>query len=239
MLNFPEAQKFLLASYHDLPNILFVGSLILGSLLGYLPLVWVALGMLLNGAITASVQYFLQFLLSFESIAKWDEKKRQLRVPASEYQRCYVGFKPDADNYQNNKSFGSATKPIVAPSYWMSSSAFFSAFTIYNSIWVTARQPNKNTDSLMVATRRAFSLSTLIIGVFFLGLVFSRAFLGCETLTGGTLGVLLGAAVAVGFWHTLDACGTGKIPDILQVVGSMAPDRSKTEQPVMCTPPTE
>ena len=110
-------------------------------------------------------------------------------------------------------------------------------FSIYNSIRVAAKESKGNVDPILVSTRKAFSLSTLIIGIAFMTLIFARAFTGCETKTSGTLGVLLGTGMAIAIWHMLDACGTGKMPDILQVVGSMAPDHAKTEQPVMCVAP--
>lgn len=229
-MDFPVIQKFLLASYHDLPNILFMGSLILGSLLGYLPLIWLAFGMIFNGAATG----LMQFILNFMKDMNWlGPLKDQISVSGSEYAKCFVGFQRDINGTFN--SLTGSSKPMIAPSYWMSSSAFFAVFSIYNSIRVIARDPKGKVDPMLVSARRAFSISTLVIGLFFLGLVFARAFTGCETMFGGTLGVLLGAAMAVAYWHILDSCGTGKIPDVLQVVGSMAPDQSKKEQPVMCT----
>jgi hypothetical protein len=119
----------------------------------------------------------------------------------------------------------------------MSSASFFAWFSIYNSIRVAIREPKGKADSRLMTTRKAFSISTLLMGIFFFLLVGARAFTGCETLVGGAVGVLLGASVAIGYWHILDGCGTGKIPDVLQVVGSMAPEKNKQEQPVMCTAP--
>jgi hypothetical protein len=231
-MDFPVIQKFLLASYHDLPNILFMGSLILGSLLGYLPLIWLAFGMVFNGAATGLMQLVLQNMRKWGWLNWLGPLKDQIEVSGADYAKCFVGFQKDVNGTFNSLT-GSST-PVVAPSYWMSSSTFFTVFSIYNSIRVVARE-SKNVDPILVSTRRAFSISTLIIGLFFLFLVFARAFTGCETLLGGTLGVLLGAGIAVAYWHILDSCGTGKIPDVLQVVGSIAPEKNKAKQPVMCT----
>jgi len=49
-------RQFLLGLYHDLPNVLFTGSFVLGSITGYLPLVWVSLGLIFNGLIVSAIQ---------------------------------------------------------------------------------------------------------------------------------------------------------------------------------------
>ena len=238
-MDFPEVRKFLLASYHDLPNILFVGSLLLGSLLGYLPLVWMALGLVFTGVANTVVQSIFRvfFLYATNLKEKW---KNQFFLTADEAsQKCFVGFqvRMDGANFKKTSLTAEKTDVFGAPSYWMSAATFFAVFSIYNSIRVTARESDGRVDPLLVSTRKAFSLSTLVIGLVFLMLVFARGITGCETITSGTLGALLGIGTGIGFWHILDVCGTGKMPDILQVVGSMAPDTSKTEQPVMCVPP--
>jgi hypothetical protein len=243
-MDFPEVRKFILASYHDLPNILFVGSLLLGSLMGYLPLVWMALGLVFTGAANTFVQMLLRLLFKVLPAKVLTDKVKQQFVLSAEdaSHKCFVGFQVNMDSTGRPKanSFTNTQSGIFgAPSYWMSAATFFAAFSIYNSIRVTARESSKKVDPLLVSTRRAFSLSTLVIGLVFMMLVFARAFTGCETIASGTLGAALGIGVAIGFWHLLDVCGTGKMPDILQVVGSMAPDHGKAEQPVMCVAPQE
>lgn len=224
-----DARGFLLASYHDLPNILLIGSLLLGSLMGYLPLVWVAFGLLMNNAFV----FFLQWVF-FTVARKFTGLQRYIFGPESA--TCMIGFQDVLQKYVS----GSREGVNVTPSYWMSAAAFFAVFSIYNSVQVTAKEPASNVDKKKVATRRAFSISALVIGLVFLGLVLARGFTGCETLLGGTTGVVFGGAWAIAFWHILDACGTGKVPDILQVVGSMAPEGSgKPTTPVMCVPPKE
>ncbi len=218
-------REFLLASYHDLPNILFVGSLLIGVLTGYLPLIWMALGLLLNAASVGLIQVLL--VLLFPS---WDQVVQPYNSPA-----CMSGFQ--RANPIVLKS-GAANRRI-APSFWMSSATFFSVFSIYNSLRVAVKESAPGTDPEKVATRRAFSLSALVIGVAFFFLVLLRAFTGCESILGGVLGVLVGSGLGIGFWHLLDLCGTGRIPDILQVVGSMAPEANQPEVPVVCSPPKE
>lgn len=222
-----DARGFFLASYHDLPNILLIGSLLLGSLMGYLPLVWVGFGLLMNNAFVTLLQWVF-----FTISRQFTGLQRYMFGPESA--TCMIGFQDVLQKYVS----GTRDGVNVTPSYWMSAAACFAVFSIYNSIQVTAREPASNTDKKKVATRRAFSISALVIGLVFLGLVLARGFTGCETLLGGTAGVLFGTGWAIAFWHILDACGTGKVPDILQVVGSMAPEGSgKPTTPVMCVPP--
>lgn len=222
-MDFPEARKFLLASYHDLPNILFVGSLVLGLVSGYLPLVWVSAGLALNWVVTVGFQMLATLVGQYKP--DW--------VSKTVSRSCSVGFPFES---KMGTTF-QAKDQIVVPSLWVSACAFFAMFTIYNSIRVTARKPKEGADEKLVATRRAFSISTFIVGVIFLLLIFARLFTECETIWGGGLGVLVGASVAIGFWHLVDCSGSGKIPDLLQVVGSMAPDRAATQTPLMCVPP--
>jgi hypothetical protein len=99
------------------------------------------------------------------------------------------------------------------------------------------RPPAKGVNKDKVDTRTAFTLSTMIIGAAFLLLVFARGFSGCESWLGGILGVLIGTGTSIGFWHLLDACGTGTIPDVLQVINNMAPAGEGAAVPVVCTPP--
>ena len=222
-MDFPEARKFLLASYHDLPNILFVGSLVLGLVSGYLPLLWASAGMALNWVVT----------IGFQMIAALVGQYKPGLVSKEVSRSCSVSFPIEL----NGAKLVPPKDQIVVPSLWVSTCAFFSIFTIYNSIRVTMRKPKEGADEKLVSTRRAFSISTFIVGIVFLLLIFARLFTQCETMLGGGLGILVGAGVAIGFWHLVDCSGSGKIPDLLQVVGSMAPDRAATETPLMCVPP--
>jgi hypothetical protein len=195
--------------------------------------------MILNGFATTFIQMvFRVFFKAFPNLeSAW---KSQFMLPANEAaQKCFVGFQVNLEKDPARRSITAMSTDNIlgAPSYWMSSAAFFAMFSIYNSIRVTARESKGNVDPVLVSTRKAFSLSTLIIGLVFMTLIFARAFTGCETKVSGTLGVLVGIGMAIGVWHMLDACGTGKMPDILQVIGSMAPDHAKKEQPVMCVAP--
>jgi len=211
------ARSFLLGSYHDLPNVLFIGSLLLGSITGYLPLVWLSLGMILNGGLVAGAQGLLNVLFP-----TW----AQVSVPAGMGVCSIIPRAPLS---------GSEEVLTVAPSHWLSAAVFFATFSIFNSIQVAIRKPASGVDGDKVSTRRAVSMSAMVIGVVFFALVLARGFSGCETWLGGTLGVFIGAGVAIGYWYLLDACGTGTIPDILQIVGASAPAGSAKDTPVVCS----
>ena len=218
-MSLARAREFLLGLYHDLPNVLFIGSLILGSITGYLPLVWVSLGLLINGGLIAAVQGLLGLMLP-----NWN----QVFVNADS---------PSCDILSSSRPGGGDGTTIVAPSHWLGAAVFFAVFSIYNSIRVGMKPATEGAKSYKVNIRRAFSLSVLVIGVIFFLMVLLRGFSGCETWLGGILGIAFGGGAAIGYWHLLDACGSGMIPDLLQVVASLPPPGSGSSVPVVCTPP--
>ena len=216
-MNLLRAREFLLGAYHDLPNVLFTGSLLIGSMTGYLSLIWVAVGMILVAVVVSLLQGGLSLVYP-----NWS----QVVVPAGSL-ACEI--------IRRVQDSGATT--VIAPSYWLSATSFFAMFLIYNSIRVAIRPPADGVDATKVDARRAFSLSVLLTGIAFFFLVLLRGYSGCESWLGGILGVLVGSGVAIGYWHLLDACDSGIIPDILQVVGSMAPAGSDATTPIVCTPP--
>jgi hypothetical protein len=206
------ARNFLLGAYHDLPNVLFMGSLVLGSITGYLPLVWVSLGLIANGAIVAAFQGFLRLLFP-----TWS----QVSMPAG-MGTCSI-IKPTGE------------LTAVAPSHWLAAAVFFAVFSVFNSIQVAIRPNKKGVDSSKIQNRQAVSMSVMIVGLVFCILVLARGLTGCETWLGSILGALIGGWFAIGYWYVLDACGTGSIPDILQIVESSAPESNGKETPVVCS----
>lgn len=216
-MSLASARSFLLGSYHDLPNVLFIGSLLLGGITGYLPLVWLSLGMIINGAAVAAVQLLLRILFP-----TWS----QVSVAAGMGVCSVIPRAPLS---------GADEVLTVAPSHWLSAALFFATFSIFNSVQVAIRPAAAGVDGNKVSTRRAVSLSAMVVGVVFFALVLARGFSGCETWLGGALGALIGIGSAIGYWYLLDACGTGTIPDILQIVKSSAPEGSAKDTPVICS----
>jgi hypothetical protein len=216
-MSLASARSFLLGSYHDLPNVLFIGSLLLGGITGYLPLVWLSLGMILNGTAVAAVQLLLRILFP-----TWS----QVSVPAGMGVCSVIPLNPLTS---------SNDILTVAPSHWLSAALFFATFSIFNSIQVAIRPSAEDVDGNKVSTRRAVSLSAMVVGIVFFALVLARGFSGCETWLGGALGALIGMGTAIGYWYLLDLCGTGTIPDILQIVKASAPAGSAKNTPVICS----
>lgn len=217
-------REFFLGAYHDLPNVLFIGSLLLGSILGYLALVWVGLGLIVNGALIAVFQGLLKLVFP-----TWD----QVLIPAGS-QACEVLGRTSMIPTLAPRA---GVNIAVAPSQWLGAACFFAVFVIFNSIKVAMKDPETGVDAHKVDARRAFSLSVMVIGCIFFSLVLARGLSGCETWLGGSTGAVIGAGMAVGWWYFLDACGTGKIPDVLQVMTALSPPAAKEANPVVCTPP--
>jgi len=213
------ARKFLLGAYHDLPNVLFISSLVLGALIGYVPLVWVSLGLIANAGLISLFQNFLAFLFP-----TWAQVVRP-----SHNLMCEI--------------FGRARTPmpvnrddvtIIAPSQWLGAAAFFASFIIHNSVMLLTRPAATGAPAEKVVNRQAFSIATLVISIVFLLFVLARGFTGCESWLGGVTGVGIGGGFAVLFWYLLDACGAGSAPDVLQITSAMAPDATEAETPVVC-----
>lgn len=210
------ARNFFIGAYHDLPNVLFMGSLILGGIVAYLPLVWVALGLVLN----ASVVGLLQTLLSLLT-PQWS----QVSLPAGMI-ACEI--------LPRTRPIGTNDYLTAAPSHWLSAAIFFATFSIYNAVQVAIREPANNTEPSKADARRAVSLSAFVVGILFFILMLARGFSGCETWLGGILGVVIGGGLAVGWWHILDTCRLGIIPDILQLVGNSAPAPTGKQTAIVC-----
>lgn len=223
-MSLAPAREFLLSSYHDLPNVLMMGSLILGGMSGYLPLIWLGLGLIANAGVIQVFQSILSILFDKSDYESY------ISTTGNAF-ACNIYTQGMTPNAASQKLF-------VAPSHWLGGSTFFVVFSIYNAIRVALRKPVPGASERMVNVRRAFSMSVLVIGLFFMALVLGRGLSGCETWLGGTLGVVIGAGVAIGYWHLLAACNGGRVPDVLQVVNSLPPAGGDSASvPVICTAP--
>ena len=209
-------REFTLTTYHNLPNTIFVTSLLLGAIQGNLPMVWVAIGMIGNTLTVTALQELLTLIL--------DPQWAQLSQPAS----ASCSIMPDIEP-------GSSTIVTVAPSHWFASTTYFVVFILYNAIQVALRPIANGADPKKVDVRLAFSMSVIMLSIFFFAILLLRGLTGCETWFGSILGILVGSGVAIGFWHLLDVCHSGVPPDILNVVSATAPERTSDPTPVICT----
>lgn len=229
-----RARTFLLGTYHDLPNVLWIGCVVLGAVMGNISLVWLGFGLLLNAAGIAALQgvsYGLTTLFPAFG-AKW--LMQDLGTTAC----TIVGDRTSLWNALGSGTAASAS--YVVPSQWIGAVAFFGVFMIYNAVRLLIRPAAIGASPQQVDNRYGLSATVILANVLFLFAILARALSGCETALGVLTGLLVGGGIAVGYWHLLDVCGTGIPPDVLQVVGSMAPGGTAPAVPVVCTaPPSE
>lgn len=209
-------REFTLTTYHNLPNTILVTSLLLGAIQGNLAMVWTGIGMILNSITVTALQELLTVI--------FDPSWAQLTQPASAICSIMPDIEPDAPKFVT-----------VAPSHWFASTTYFVVFILYNAIQVASRPIAKGADPKKVDVRMAFSMSVILLSVFFFMILLLRGLTGCETWLGSILGVLVGSGVAIGYWHLLDVCHSGVPPDILNVVSATAPEKNEDQTPVICT----
>lgn len=209
-------REFTLTTYHNLPNTILVTSLLLGAIQGNLAMVWVGVGMFLNTLTVTTIQEILTTILE----PGW----AQLSQPASAICSIMPDIEPDAPKFVT-----------VAPSHWFASTTYFVVFILYNAINVAGRPIAKGADPKRVDVRMAFSMSVILLSVFFFMILLLRGLTGCETWLGSILGVLVGSGVAIGYWHLLDVCHSGVPPDILNVIAATAPAKNEDQTPIVCT----
>lgn len=209
-------REFTLTTYNNLPNTIFITSLLLGAIQGNLPMIWVSMGMILNTLTVSTLQEALGIIFP-----RWN----QIHQPAS----ATCGIVPDFD-------MSAPPTVIVAPSHWFASTTYFVVFILFNAIQVAMRPVQANTDAKKVDVRLAFTGSVLMVSIFFFAILLLRGFTACETWLGSILGILVGAGVAIAYWYLLDICHSGVPPDILNVVTATAPPGSiDNKTPVICT----
>jgi hypothetical protein len=211
-----RVREFTLTTYNNLPNTLFIASILMGTIQGNMPMIWVALGFILTGSVTGTVQEILALLFP-----KWN----QVHQPSSPTCSIMPEFSPGA----------AAPNTIVAPSHWFASTTYFVVFIFYNAVQVALRPVAQGADAKKVDTRIAFSMSVVMLSIFFFALLLLRGFTGCETWLGSFLGIAVGTGIGIGYWHLLDICHSGVPPDILNIVSATAPEAKSSPVPVVCT----
>jgi hypothetical protein len=214
-------REFILSTYDNLPNTIFVSALLLGLIQGNLAMVWTSIGMIINALLITVLQELMGFMFKDDSTGvAWS----QVYQSASHMCTIVKDIEPTADS-----------NVVVAPSHWFSSVAFFLSFIVYNAVQVAMRPAAKGADSSKVDVRLAFSGSVILISIFFFALILLRGFSQCETWLGASLGLTIGSGMAIGYWHLLNVCNSGIPPDILNIVSATAPARENKETPVICT----
>ena len=176
-------------------------------------MMWVCMGMILNAMIVFVFQEFLGIMFP-----TWEQV-----------------FQPGSRVCSLIHDTLSPPLVIVAPSYWFAATTYFAVFILYNAFQVAAKPAANGVDPNKIDIRVAFTMSVIILSIFFFLLLLLRGLTGCETWFGSLLGILIGSGVAVLYWHLLDACHSGIPPDILNVVSSLAPPKTTEDEiPVLC-----
>jgi len=210
-----RAREFILATYNNLPNTIFVTALLLGAIQGNLSMIWIAIGMIVNALVVLTQQEILAIIFP-----QWD----QIHQPSSRV--CSL----------IQDTLNSSPTTVVAPSYWFASTTYFVVFILYNAIQVAFRPSAPGASQKKVDVRVAFTMSVMILSMFFLCIIMLRGLTGCETWVGSILGISTGTTIAIMYWHVLDICHSGIPPDILNIVSGLAPSKTgDPETPVICT----
>lgn len=209
-----RVREFILSTYNNLPNTIFVTAILLGAIQGNLSMIWIAIGMIINALCVLTLQELFSLIFP-----KWD----QVVQPGS--RACSLIDDP----------LGPALT-VVAPSYWFASTSYFVVFILYNAAQVAFRPANQGVSKKKVDTRVAFTMSVIILSLFFFFIIMLRGLTGCETWLGSIAGIWLGSTVAIFYWELLDVCNSGIAPDILNVVSALAPRNSgDNTTPIVCT----
>jgi hypothetical protein len=214
-------REFILSTYDNLPNTIFVSALLLGLIQGNLAMVWTAVGLAITAFLVAIFQELLGFVFASD---KSGEAWEQVYQKASHMCTIIKDIEP-----------ASKDLVVVAPSYWFSSVAFFLTFIVYNAVQVAMRPAAKGVDPKKIDVRLAFSGSVILISIFFFALILLRGFSQCETWLGASSGLFIGTGMALIYWNILNVCNSGVPPDILNIVSATAPARENKETPVLCT----
>lgn len=208
-----RAREFIISTYHNMPNVILVSSLLLGAIQGNLSMIWLAIGMILNALAVLGAQELLGLAFPL-----W----KQIHQPTN--RTCSI-----------TQDTLTSPRTIVAPSYWYATTTYFVVFILYNAIQVAFKPSARGAQSKKVDIRVAFSLSVMILSIFFFCLLMLRGLTGCETWVGSVLGILMGSALSISYWHMLDICNSGIPADILNVVTSLTPEQNGDKTPVICT----
>ena len=226
-MEFARSREFVVGAYHDLPNVLLTGSLLLGSVTGYRPLVWLSVGLLFfNLPITYVVQHITGYFSALQPYFAVDKSDRCATF--SDPSR-----RPSGNNNNAPVSTSMAVLDAVGPTWWMTSAFFFFFFTLYNAIAVMMT-PNPYATLDQQNNRTAYCYAVIAISVVFLILAGCRLLSGCESVAGGAVGAILGSTLAICYWHMLNACGNGLVPDILQIIGNSSPQKGSDTTPIVC-----
>lgn len=215
-----RGKELVFNGFQDLPNILIVSSLLLGGIIGSMPLIILGLGALGSSAFYLIIQNSLTMF-----------GVELLNVP---YDSACVSHKGFYD-------FKKRTNFNGLPSTWLFTLSYFVGYLLYNSITIIGLNPTSNNDTDKINSRRAQGISVLIaILIMFLVFVIYRIRSKCETIFSGFVGSILGLVTGIGIFISVMNTDL-RIGDVLQIKQGMEPVTTLQNQlaPIVCTPPSE
>jgi hypothetical protein len=196
------------------PNVLMMTFLVGGILLAKLSWIWVAAG----GLVVAVMILFAQFLLGKISGDVFN-------VPGiNVVEMCSILPRTTSDKF------------FLLPSMWISLTAFFGAYIIFNASTIYTTNPSsKPKDALPVQQRKGMGLISMLASILILAvLLLGRFFTGCEFPPGdsmksniiGTATFLLSIGLGVGMayaWHKMLSASDTSNADVHGVMAGLTP----------------
>lgn len=209
-----RGRELVFGTYDNLPTIFIVGSLLIGSMTGIVPILILGLATAFLGLLVFAFQLIMRGMSG-------SEKNRLIEVFSSNG--------PCSLNKQGS------TELLV--SSWISITSFVLAYLFLNAFANYSKPPVGGANDQLVANRASYMISAMVaICIIAIILGVSRSMIGCEPLNKPMpyLSLALGIGVAYGMWNLVDI----KMGDVFQIVNNMANVTStgETTTPVMCVP---
>jgi hypothetical protein len=211
-----RGRELVLNGFQDLPNVLMIGSLVLGGISGSMPLIIMGLGAL------ATTGGYLAILNAISSYAP--------SYVRSAYDLACISHKANF-NMKDPRS------PDTVPSTWLFTVSYFIGYLLFNAGTIITLNPTNSDDVDKVNTRQAQGISIMIaLIIMFLMFVVYRYRTKCETLFTTIIGALLGLGIGIGVFNGFSQTDL-RIADVLQIRQGMEPSVTSQYQtkPIMCT----
>lgn len=200
-----RGRDLVFGSYNHLPNILIMGSLLIGSITGIIPILILGLAAAFLGLLVYGSQIIIRKIIG---------DKSQLLNWFSSSGRC---------NLDKPGSFEYLVSMWVSITFFALTYLFLNAFAIFN------QPPTDGASDQLIANRASYMISVmfaLCIVAIILGV--SRYMLGCETVAMTIVSILLGGSIAYITWNLADI----RMGDVFQIKNNMT--QTNTSKPVMC-----
>jgi hypothetical protein len=207
-----RGRELVFGTYNNLPTIFMVGSLLIGSMTGIVPILVLGLVTAFLGLIVFAFQLIMRGIVGTEP---------------NGFLKFFSSTGPCSLNKQGSIE--------VLVSSWMSITSFVLAYLFLNALANYTKIPPSGANEQLVANRASYMISAMVaICIIAIILGVSRYILGCETYLMTALSLTLGIGVAYGMWNLVDL----KLGDVFQIVNNMANVGSTGEAttPVLCVP---